>query len=605
MKQFSCGGGKFSNKYGGMMRRLTLTVPLMVGMTVLMLGLSSRAAQEKPLRYAVSWVGNSFSGADGQWVQNYIIHLNTRPDGTCVTWSHWDEGGKRFGMYKDGRVVGNQDVKANSLEVTDKQTHHWKLNVTYVDPKNNEYDFVPKGIERDGEAVTFPELEQPTALALANDGTLMVADSQTGSRQQILFYDISDGQHPKLVRTFGDRGGIASGKPGQVTPTKFWGIRGIGMDQEGNIYVGMSEMGTIVRKLTPAGKLVWEVYGHFFVDVACADPATDGKDVWGAQEHYVMDYDRPPGKEANWVGYSLDRHKYPNDPRGLTFVKQQGEHGITSPQIVYLNGKRFLFTGGMFASNFINIFRFKDNGEIAVPSGAIMQWGNNIYRTDLKWPPNRREGTFIWRDLNGDGQYQTEEFAPNTDRVKPGPFWVDKKGNIWMAYGLFRYDFQGLDKQGNPIYSADKITVMEPPKGMRSVARVWYDVDTDTLVAAEQGSDMRHIGQVYICKGYLAGNRDAVTFTSGAKREAACVTAVGDYVFTGGWKERGRIWVNRLSDGAPVGVLEPNATIGGIESTGWIDILTGITAFKRKNGEYLVFVEEDYKAKSILYRWTP
>ncbi len=67
--------------------------------------------------------------------------------------------------------------------------------------------------------------------------------------------------------------------------------------------------------------------------------------------------------------------------------------------------------------------------------------------------------------LMGDGDYQADEFAPNTERVKPGPFWVDKKGNIWMAYGFFRYDFQGLDSKGNPIYRADKITIMEPPEG--------------------------------------------------------------------------------------------------------------------------------------------
>ncbi len=31
----------------------------------------------------------------------------------------------------------------------------------------------------------------------------------------------------------------------------------------------------------------------------------------------------------------------------------------------------------------------------------------------------------------------------------------------------------------------------------------------------------------------------------------------------------------------------------------------GITAFRRSSGEYLVFVEEDYKAKVLLYRWRP
>ena len=127
----------------------------------------------------------------------------------------------------------------------------------------------------------------------------------------------------------------------------------------------------------------------------------------------------------------------------------------------------------------------------------------------------------------------------------------------------------------------------------------------DTLIVADEGADMRHIGRVFACKGYLAGNRKTVSFEPSAGKEAACVAAAGDYVFTGGWKERGRIGINRLSDGTEVGLFEPGPTVGGVENTGWIDILTGITAFRRANGEYLVFVEEDYKAKVLMYRWKP
>ncbi len=43
-------------------------------------------------KFTVSWLGNSFSGADGKWVQNFFIHANARPDGSVITWSHWDEG---------------------------------------------------------------------------------------------------------------------------------------------------------------------------------------------------------------------------------------------------------------------------------------------------------------------------------------------------------------------------------------------------------------------------------------------------------------------------------------------------------------------------------
>lgn len=43
-----------------------------------------------------------------------------------------------------------------------------------------------------------------------------------------------------------------------------------------------------------------------------------------------------------------------------------------------------------------------------------------------------------------------------------------------MAYGFFRYDFHGLDAKGNPMYTADKITVLNKPQGVNKVAGVIY-----------------------------------------------------------------------------------------------------------------------------------
>ena len=135
-------------------------------LSYLLVGIAAASLSEAaPLDYSVSWVGNSFPGARDKWVQNFFIHTKVQPDGTVNTWSHWDEGGKKFGVYKDGDVVGNQDVQANSLEVADQAGRRWKLVVDYTDPTHNEWDFVPREIECDGKAVTFPELEQPTARA--------------------------------------------------------------------------------------------------------------------------------------------------------------------------------------------------------------------------------------------------------------------------------------------------------------------------------------------------------------------------------------------------------------------------------------------------------
>lgn len=374
----------------------------------------------------------------------------------------------------------------------------------------------------------------------------------------------------------------------------------------------MSEQGSIIRKLSPEGEMIWELRDDLFCDVLSVDPSSDGKTIFGIQEEYKLDYSKPAGQEAELVSYSLDRTKYPEDPRGLIYIKQQGEHGLTSPQIVYLQGKRFMFVGGMFASNFINIYRFE--GRIAVPSGLIQQRPEMYYRTDEIWPLNRPVNqTFIWRDVNGDGQYQREEYLHNTSIVKPGPFYVDKQGDIWMGNGLYKYEFQGLDTYGNPIYDAENVKQMPLPPGMKNCNRANYDSERDILMAAEYGTDekgelsLRHLGRIFIVKDYVknSGTTNPIIFKSEGGEQAGSLTMEGDYVFSGGWKNRLRIFVNRISDGAAVGVLEPGPEVGGTSQTGWIDILTGITAFKRSNGEYIVLAEENAKGKVMLYRFFP
>jgi hypothetical protein len=83
----------------------------------------------------------------------------------------------------------------------------------------------------------------------------------------------------------------------------------------------------------------------------------------------------------------------------------------------------------------------------------------------------------------------------------------------------------------------------------------------------------------------------------------------GDYVFvpyTGASKQMGfttgHVEVFRVNDGSPVGHFEPSAEVGEI---GLQDIRECLRAHRRADGEYLVFLEEDAKAKIVLYRWKP
>ena len=79
------------------------------------------ALSAEPLHDSVSWIGNSFSGASNKWVQNFFISTKVQPDGTVNTWSHWDEGGKKFGVYKDGDVIGGTTVNPIGLVVDCRQ----------------------------------------------------------------------------------------------------------------------------------------------------------------------------------------------------------------------------------------------------------------------------------------------------------------------------------------------------------------------------------------------------------------------------------------------------------------------------------------------------
>jgi hypothetical protein len=83
----------------------------------------------------------------------------------------------------------------------------------------------------------------------------------------------------------------------------------------------------------------------------------------------------------------------------------------------------------------------------------------------------------------------------------------------------------------------------------------------------------------------------------------------GEYLFvpyTGASREMGfstgHIEVFRLDDGRGVGHMEPSEEIGEI---GLQDIRECLRAHRRSDGEYLVFLEEDYKAKILFYRWKP
>ena len=264
---------------------------------------------------------------------------------------------------------------------------------------------------------------EPLALAYSQD-RILVADN--GPRQQVLIYNIM-GQ-PRLVGTFGAQNGIYSGTPGEVGALKLYGIRGVGTDAAGNIYVGSHGFkglgrdlsGPDLRKFSPSGTLQWQLLGLEFVDSADADPGTDAVDVFTKHEHFVMDYSKGIGKEWTYKGYTLDKFRYPDDPR-----LQNLGHGTASAFVRRINGKRFLYLIGQWPY-MVSIYRF--DGEIAVPSGILA-------KKYLGWPANQpKNARWMWRDRNGDGSIQSNEYE-NLGQADDS-IWaidIDSKGDIWQA----------------------------------------------------------------------------------------------------------------------------------------------------------------------------
>ena len=92
---------------------------------------------------------------------------------------------------------------------------------------------------------------EPSAIALAPDGRLVVAEN--GPRQQVLFYDVS--REPVLQGRLGVEGGVYAGpNPGLIADDRFCGLTGVGVDQQGNVYVSTNGRGPYRRGVSPG---VW------------------------------------------------------------------------------------------------------------------------------------------------------------------------------------------------------------------------------------------------------------------------------------------------------------------------------------------------------------
>ena len=232
-----------------------------------------------------------------------------------------------------------------------------------------------------------------------------------------------------------------------------------------------------------------------------------------------------------------------------------------------------------------------------------------------------------------------EEFSSQEPEVRGiEGWWVDMKGDVWQTMlnaGIRRFRYQGVDKIGNPIWNFENMDVFPHAKEFSQVKRIRYYPETDTLYLGgcatidgveHKNQHWKPMGPV-ICRydNFLKGDNPGQTegklrwkiiapYVTGSSGHESCepmgFDVAGDYMFlpyTGASKEfgvaTGHIEVLRIDDGSSVGWMEPDpATVGEV---GLQDIRECLSAHQRTNGEYVIFLEDDYKAKVVMFRWKP
>lgn len=476
---------------------------------------------------------------------------------------------------------------------------------------------------------TLPREVVPSTIGF-HDNRLLVAD--TGPAQQILiFAPVPDAREMREVGRFGEPGGLF-GAHGVFGNRRFNDVRALGCDGQGNLYVAQDGQtgggGTVLESYELAsGKLNWRLFGLTFVDMADVDPLNDAY-AFTKEERFRLDYSRPAGQEWTYAGYTVNRFKYPQDPRlhiwsAGAWVRRVG-------------GQRILFVNDMNGEH-LQVYRFasESDGEIAIPSGFFAK-RHVADQKDPTWPPHQPEsGEWIWRDADGNGafdggEYQQPGRQPNEASANAPTaqgWWVDARGNVWLATetkGLRLFPLAGLDGKGNPIWNYDAVRTFSHPAEFKHVKRLRYLPDTDTLFLAgttdaHQNQHWKPSGPVLArYDGWLKGGRKlrwtmVAPYSSGASGHSSCepmgFDVAGDFIFvpyTGASKadhvRHGRVEIFHTGDGRNVGHLEPGGDVGEI---GLQDIRECLVAHRRADGEFIVFLEDDYKSKVVMYRLAP
>jgi hypothetical protein len=170
-----------------------------------------------------------------------------------------------------------------------------------------------------------------------------------------------------------------------------------------------------------------------------------------------------------------------------------------------------------------------------------------------------------------------------------------------------------LDAYGSPIYSSDASETIPMPAPFNKLTRIKYFPEQDVMYLGGYTSERPHTGKEWGIVGTEIVRYDNWKTTRKMRWRVAlpyappdygkmwlkAMDVAGDRVFAVN-SPTAEVYVYDAATGASVTKLTPGPEVQG--ESGWIDIPYGLRAFRRANGEYVVFVEEVWKAKVIMYR---
>ena len=353
--------------------------------------------------------------------------------------------------------------------------------------------------------------------------------------------------------------------------------------------------------------------GLEFVDLADLDPASE-RDVFTKEEHFAMDWTKPAGQEWSYQGYTVNPLKYPHDPR-LHF-------DTTHVWVRRLAGRPFLV-------------RFRHDGR--VPARLSFQPADrrrdghplallakrHIHSKD-GYPPHQPEkGQWLWRDRNADGRMDRRRVPVRSGRDARGIPVPDERGNIWYADGGRCAACPCTASTSAACRSGicAQVRLFPRPAEFDEVRRLHYLPAADVmLLGGNRGPDhnqhWKPMGPVLACYDRWSTDerrlrwRIVLPYEKGSQghesAEPISFDVAGDYVFaayTRGLQADGvkyaYVKVFTLAAAAAVGNLVAEKELGEI---GLLDIVHSVRAVRR-NGEYVIFLEDDAKAKTVMFRW--